>query len=64
MDNQQRDYNAAHRKLGEATAEIERLRGLVREVVSGDWTNAVYAAELPSRLAESGWFKRARAALT
>jgi hypothetical protein len=39
-------------------------RELVHEVISGDFTDAAYAAELPSRLAESGWFKRARAALT
>lgn len=47
-----------------AKAEIEKLRDLIGEVGSGDWTDAAYALELPSRLAESGWFKRARAALT
>lgn len=47
-------------------AEADNLRALIREVVGADrdWTDAAYALELPSRLAESGWFKRARAALT
>lgn len=49
-----------------AKVEIERLRALISEVVGDerDWTDAAYALELPSRLAESGWFNRARAALT
>lgn len=47
-----------------AATEIEKLRALIGEVGSGDWTDAAYALELPSRLAESGWFKRASAALT
>lgn len=45
------------------SAEIARLRALIAEVGAGDFTDAAYALELPSRLAESGWFKRARAAL-
>lgn len=48
----------------EQASEIARLRALIREVGSGDWTDAAYAAELPFRLAETGWFKRANAALT
>lgn len=50
-------------RANQQNAEIERLRALVTEVLAGDWTDALYAAELPSRLAESEWFKRARAAL-
>lgn len=45
------------------TANPSIWRSLVQEVIAGDNTDAAYAAELPSRLAESGWFKRARAAL-
>lgn len=47
-----------------AATEIEKLRAVIEEVGSGDWTDAAYALELPSCLAESGWFKRARAAVT
>jgi len=45
---------------------FDGLTELIAEVVGPDgaYTDAAYAAELPSRLAESGWFKRARAALT
>lgn len=52
-----------------ASQEISRLRALVREVfedtddcVGPD--GAARALALFSRLAETGWFKRARAALT
>lgn len=46
--------------------EICVLRDLIREVVGDDrdWADAAFAAELLSHLAKSGWFKRARAALT
>lgn len=52
----------------EAAAEIENLRALLGEVIGDDNTyvgleGAKRGLELFSRLAQSGWFKRASAAL-
>lgn len=55
---------AARDRIFHLSEEVDRLRALIGEVGSGDWTDAAYAAALPSRLAETGWFNRARAALT
>lgn len=57
LESKGRAYDGDTRALERENAA---LRALVREVVDGDWTDAAYAAELPSRLAESGWFARAR----
>lgn len=57
------DVRRAFEDRGALIAEVDNLRALLGEVLGGDWTNATYALELPSRLAESGWFSRARAAL-
>lgn len=66
FDGREKDIVFRAIALAIADARPDELQNLIFEVLGDtrDWTDPAYALELSSRLAESGWFKRARAALT